>query len=187
MQLLCSAFLEPQGGAYPRLGSNSRQQNAEITQRGDAAGKGLTAFALSVEDENQDQQKDEQDDGGTHRPRGDDPHWDFLWRGRSRGSDVTNAFIHYVHNTRQSTRLLQCDDHGSRAKGVPGRAVVRGQEVRLHHVVDGERGEDAPALGGGLALLHCVPLQQRSFLLLPHVLLPGPNLKHGRHRRKNGC
>lgn len=44
------------------------------------------------------------------------------------------------------TGLLQRDDHGARAEGVPGRAVVSGQEVGLHHVVDGEGGEDATAL-----------------------------------------
>lgn len=45
------------------------------------------------------------------------------------------------------TLLLQRDDHGAGAERVPGRAVVGGQEVGLHHVVDGERGEDAAALG----------------------------------------
>lgn len=76
------------------------------------------------------------------------------------------------------TGLLQCDDHGARAERVPGCAVVSGQEVGLHHVVDGERGEDASALCRWFALLHRVPLQQRALLLLPHVLLPRPHLQH---------
>lgn len=75
------------------------------------------------------------------------------------------------------TSLLQGDDHGARAKRIPGRAVVGGQEVGLHHIVDGEGGEDAAALGRRFALLHGVPLQQRPFLLLPHVLLPCPHLQ----------
>lgn len=76
------------------------------------------------------------------------------------------------------TGLLQRDDHGARSERVPGRAVVGGQEVRLHHVIDGEGGEDAAALRGWFALLHRVPLQQRPLLLLPHVLLPRPHLQH---------
>ena len=75
------------------------------------------------------------------------------------------------------TVLLQGDDHGAGSEGVPGRTVVGGVEVGLHHVVDGEGGEDSAPLGLGLALLHSVPLQQSPFLLLPHVLLPRPNLQ----------
>ncbi len=45
------------------------------------------------------------------------------------------------------TCLLQRDDHCAGAERVPRRAVVGGQEVRLHYVVDGEGGEDAAALG----------------------------------------
>lgn len=79
---------------------------------------------------------------------------------------------------KKHTSFLQGDDHGARAKRIPGRAVVGGQEVGLDHVVDGEGGEDAAALSRGFALLHSVPLQQRPFLLLPHVLLPRPHLQH---------
>ena len=39
----------------------------------------LTAFALSVEDENEDQQEDEQENGGAHRPTSDYSHRDVLW------------------------------------------------------------------------------------------------------------
>lgn len=45
------------------------------------------------------------------------------------------------------TRLLQGDDHSARAERVPGRAVVGGQEVRLHHIVNSECGEDTATLG----------------------------------------
>lgn len=76
------------------------------------------------------------------------------------------------------THLFQGDDHGAGSKGVPGGAVVRWVEVRLHDVVDGEGGEDGPALGWRFTLLHGVPLHQGSLLLLPYVLLPRPNLKH---------
>ena len=76
------------------------------------------------------------------------------------------------------TRLLQGDDHRPGSEGVPGGAVVRRVEVRLHDVVDGEGGEDGPALGRRFALLHSVPLHQGALLLLPHVLLPRPDLKH---------
>lgn len=62
--------------------------------------------------------------------------------------DFTKALICYFAERSPITLLFQRDDHGPGAEGVPGRAVVRGQEVRRHHVVDGERGEDAPALGG---------------------------------------
>lgn len=75
------------------------------------------------------------------------------------------------------TRLLQGDDHRAGSEGVPGGAVVGGVEVRLHDVVDGEGGEDGPALGWGFTLLHGVPLHQGALLLLPNVLLPRPNLK----------
>lgn len=51
-------------------------------------------------------------------------------------------------------------------------------EVRLHDVVDGEGGEDGSALGRRLTLLHRVPLHQGALLLLPHVLLPCPDLQH---------
>lgn len=80
------------------------------------------------------------------------------------------------------TLLHQGDDHGAGAKRIPGRAVVGGQEVGLHHIVDGEGGEDAAALGRRFALLHGVPLQQRPLLLLPYVLLPRPHL-HQTHRK----
>lgn len=76
------------------------------------------------------------------------------------------------------TVLLQGDDHGAGSEGVPGRTVVGGVEVGLHDVVDGEGGEDSAPLGLGLALLHRVPLQQCPLLLLPHVLLPRPHLRH---------
>lgn len=61
---------------------------------------------------------------------------------------------HNTHTHRQKkitytehTPLFQRYDHGAGSERVPGRAVVGGQEVRLHHVVDGERGEDAATLG----------------------------------------
>lgn len=76
------------------------------------------------------------------------------------------------------TSFLQGDDHGARAEGVPGGAVVGRVEVGLHDVVDGEGGEDGSALGRRLTLLHRVPLHQGALLLLPHVLLPRPDLRH---------
>lgn len=76
------------------------------------------------------------------------------------------------------TRLLQGDDHGAGSEGVPGGAVVGRVEVRLHDVVDGEGGEDGAALRLRFTLLHRVPLHQGALLLLPHILLPRPNLKH---------
>lgn len=51
-------------------------------------------------------------------------------------------------------------------------------EVRLHDIVDGECGEDGATLGWRFTLLHGVPLHQGALLLLPHVLLPRPHLKH---------
>lgn len=81
------------------------------------------------------------------------------------------------------TCFLQGDDHGARAEGVPGGAVVGRVEVGLHDVVDGEGGEDGSALGRRLTLLHRVPLHQGTLLLLPHVLLPCPDLQHKFHIR----
>lgn len=99
-----------------------------------------------------------------------------------------SGYIYRVYGLKstafQHTSLLQRDDHGARAEGVPGRAVVGGQEVGLHHVVDGEGREDAAALSWRLALLHRVPLQQRPLLLLPHVLLPRPHLRRARTHRQ---
>lgn len=75
------------------------------------------------------------------------------------------------------TRLFQGDDHGAGSEGVPGGAVVGRVEVGLHDVIDGEGGEDGSTLGWRFTLLHGVPLHQGALLLLPHVLLPRPNLK----------
>lgn len=75
------------------------------------------------------------------------------------------------------TCFLQGDDHGARAEGIPGGAVVGRVEVGLHDVVDGEGGEDGSALGRRLTLLHRIPLHQGALLLLPHVLLPRPDLQ----------
>lgn len=90
-----------------------------------------------------------------------------------KGQTQTHLFPPFFH-----TCLLQGDDHGAGPKGVPCGAVVRRVEVRLHDVVDGERGENSPALGRRFTLLHGVPLHQGAFLLLPHILLPCPDLKH---------
>ena len=76
------------------------------------------------------------------------------------------------------TRLFQGDDHGAGSEGVPGGAVVGRVEVRLHDVVDGEGGEDGPALRWGFALLHSVPLHQGaliSFLLIFQTKQPDGN------------
>lgn len=76
------------------------------------------------------------------------------------------------------TLFLQGDNHSARSEGVPGSAVVGGVEIRLHDIVDGEGGEDGSALGRRFALFHSVPLHQGPLLLLPHILLPSPNLEH---------
>lgn len=64
----------------------------------------------------------------------------------------------YVSLPPLHTLLLQCDNHGARSEGVPGSAVVRGVEVWLHDIVDGQGGENSPALRWRFTLLHCVPL-----------------------------
>lgn len=90
---------------------------------------------------------------------------------------LTTWKVHHRVFCLTRTCFLQGDDHGARAEGVPGGAVVGRVEVGLHDVVDGEGGEDGSALGRRLALLHRVPLHQGALLLLPHVLLPRPDLQ----------
>lgn len=53
--------------------------NAKSVRNSAAArGAGLTAFALAVEDENQNQEKNEEQDGGAHCSNGYNPHWNLL-------------------------------------------------------------------------------------------------------------